>query len=99
MKVLKMMKDNCVKGYIGCCQAIMGLNMTDRLREISLPTLIVTGEDDPSTPVSAAKTIHEQIRGSQLVVLKSAFHLPNIEQADAFGQVVLDFLSHVDRKS
>jgi 3-oxoadipate enol-lactonase len=87
------------RGYIGCCHAIMGLNITDRLRGISLPTLIVAGEDDPGTPVSAAKTIHEQISGSQLVVLKSAFHLSNIEQADAFGQVVLDFLSDVDRKS
>jgi pimeloyl-ACP methyl ester carboxylesterase len=74
----------------------MGLNVTDRLRAISLPTLIIVGEGDPETPVSAAETIHDQIHGSQLVVLDSAFHLPNIEQTEAFGQAVLDFLSHID---
>jgi 3-oxoadipate enol-lactonase len=84
------------KGYVGCCRAIMGLNVTDRLRAISLPTLIIVGEGDPETPVSAAETIHDQIHGSQLVVLDSAFHLPNIEQTEAFGQAVLDFLSHID---
>jgi 3-oxoadipate enol-lactonase len=91
-----MMRATPPKGYVGCCHAIMGLNVTDRLRTISLPTLIIVGEGDPATPVSAAETIHEQIHGSQLVVLDSAFHLPNIEQTEAFGQAVLDFLSQLE---
>jgi len=81
------------RGYAGCSYAIMGLNLTSRLSSIRLPTLIIVGEDDPGTPVAAALTIHEKIKGSELVILKSASHLSNIEQAEAFNKAVTSFLA------
>ncbi len=81
-------------GYIGCCHAIMSLNFTDRLHEIAVPTLVVVGEDDPSAPVAAARTIHERIKGSELAILKSASHISNVEQPDAFNRSVLSFLAN-----
>jgi 3-oxoadipate enol-lactonase len=81
-----------VMGFIGCSEAIVNLNYLDRLSEITLPTLIIVGEDDPGTPVSASQAIHERISGSKLVVLSSAAHLSNIEQADAFNSALMDFL-------
>jgi len=81
-----------VQGYIGCSQAIMGLNLTERLEGIALPTLIVVGEEDPGTPVSASRAIHEKIKGSELLILASAAHLSNIEQEHAFNAAVLGFL-------
>jgi len=81
-----------VAGYIGCSEAIKGLNYLHRLCEIKIPTLIIVGEDDPGTPVAASKAMHECIPGSKLVVLPVAAHLANVEQADAFNRTVLDFL-------
>jgi 3-oxoadipate enol-lactonase len=81
-----------VTGFIACSEAIVNLNYLDRLSEIKLPTLIIVGEDDPGTPVSASKAIHESIGGSKLVILPSAAHLSNIEQADAFNSALLGFL-------
>lgn len=81
-----------VDGFIGCSHAILGLNYLDRLSEISLDTLIVVGEDDPGTPVAASEAIHAEIRNSELVILPSAAHLSNIEQAEGFNRVILDFL-------
>ena len=81
------------RGYAGCSYAILGLNLTGRLSSIRLPTLIIVGEDDPGTPVAAARTIHERIKGSELVILKSASHLSNIEQAEAFNKAVTSFLA------
>lgn len=80
-------------GYIGCCHAIAALDLTDRLSAVRMPTLIVVGEDDPATPVAASRTIHERISGSELVILKSASHLSNIEQAESFNQSLLGFLA------
>ena len=91
-KIRGMIRVTPLKGYLGCSRAIMGLNLTERLSEIALPTLIVVGEEDPGTPVSASQAIHEQINGSELVILKSAAHLSNIEQQQAFNTAVLDFL-------
>jgi len=91
-KIRGMIRTTPLKGYVGCSQAIMKLNLTERLSEIRLPTLIVVGEEDPGTPVAASQAIHKQIKGSKLVILKSAAHLSNIEQQDAFNTAVLDFL-------
>ncbi len=80
------------QGYIGCCHAIAALDLTDRLSAITVPTLIIVGEDDPATPVAASRTIHERIQGSELVILKSASHLSNLEQAEAFNRAITTFL-------
>ena len=94
-RVRAMIRATNPKGYIGCGHAIMGMNLTDRLREISVPTLIIVGEDDQGTPVSASETIRNEIRGSELVVLKSAAHLSNVEQPEAFNRAVTAFLERV----
>jgi len=83
-----------VVGYFGCGEAIRSLNYLDRLSEIKLPTLILVGEDDPGTPVSASQAIHERIAGSKLVILPSARHLSNVEQAEAFNMALLTFLKN-----
>jgi len=81
-----------VLGYIGCSEAIRVLNYLENLSDIQIPTLIMVGEDDPGTPVAASEAMHERIPGSSLVVLHSAAHLSNIEQAEAFNRALMGFL-------
>jgi 3-oxoadipate enol-lactonase len=94
-QVRTMIRSTPPRGYTGCCHAIAALNLTDHLKAITLPTLIIVGEDDPATPVAASHVIHEQIRGSDLVILKSAAHLSNLEQPEAFNQALTAFLPKV----
>jgi 3-oxoadipate enol-lactonase len=94
-RVRTMIRTTPPRGYAGCCHAIAALNLTDRLNAIALPTLIIVGEDDPGTPVAASRVIHEQIKGSELVILKSAAHLSNLEQPEAFNQALTTFLQKV----
>ena len=84
-----------VSGYIGCAEAIRKLNYLDRLSEIKMPTLIMVGEDDPATPVSASVAMHERISNSKLVILPSARHLSNVEQTEAFNEALLLFLKNL----
>ena len=84
-----------VQGYIGCAEAIRKLNTLNRLSEIKLPTLIMVGEEDPGTPVTASEAIHERISHSTLVVLPSARHLSNAEQPELFNATLLEFLSRL----
>ncbi len=77
---------------MGCAEAIRKLHYLNRLSEINMPTLIMVGEDDPGTPVSASEAIHERISHSKLVILPSARHLSNVEQADLFNVTLLEFL-------
>ena len=82
-----------VAGYIGCSEAIRRLNCLDQLAAIQTPTLIMVGADDPGTPVAASEAMHVRIPGSKLVVIPSAAHLSNIEQAEIFNTNLMTFLN------
>lgn len=81
-------------GFCACSAAIRDMDQREGLAAIALPTLVVVGAEDPSTPVAAAEMLHARIAGSRLVVVPDAAHLANIEQAAAFNTAVLDFLGH-----
>lgn len=80
-----------VAGYVGCGRAIMGMNLTARLKEIKAPVLAIAGEADAALP--GTRAIHENIVGSKLVVLPQAAHLSNLEQPKAFNRALAEFLS------
>ena len=82
-----------VAGYVGCCYAIPKINLTDRLREIKCPALVIVGEQDAGTPVEMSREIHAALPGSQLVVIPSASHLSNMEQPAAFNRALAMFLN------
>ncbi len=84
-----------VAGFVGCCHAIPKINVTQRLKEIKCPTLVIVGEQDPGTPVAMAREIHAAMRGSQLVIIPSAAHLSNVEQTQGFNSALLGFLDVV----
>ena len=92
-KVRDMIRTTPVDGYCGCCRAIQGLDLTDRIGAIRVPTQMIVGADDPSTPVAAHEVMHEKIAGSELVVLEDALHLSNIEQAEKFNAAYGAFLA------
>jgi 3-oxoadipate enol-lactonase len=79
-------------GFIGSVQAIMGFDVSQRLREVHCPTLVVCGEQDLALPPSHSRTICEGIAGSSLKIIPNAAHISNIEQAEAFNAVLLSFL-------
>lgn len=91
-RVRTMILGTSARGYIACAEAIRDMHLCADLPKIAAPTLIVVGEGDPACPVSAAETLHGGIAGSELVVLRNAAHLPNIEQRDAFNRTLRDFL-------
>jgi 3-oxoadipate enol-lactonase len=93
--VRAMIRRTPAKGYAGCCAAISTLDLTDKLPAIKIPTLIVVGEEDQGTPVAASRAIHAQIAGSELQILKSASHLSNVEQPEAFTNALTTFLARI----
>ena len=81
-----------VAGFVGCCHAIPKINVSARLKEVKIPSLVIVGEQDPGTPVSMAREIHENLPGSELVIIPSAAHLSNLEQPEAFNRALQRFL-------
>lgn len=69
-----------------------GLDLRPRLGEISAPTLIVSGDDDFVTPVTASGVLHRGIPHSELQVIARSGHMPYFEQPDAFFSVTRNWL-------
>ncbi len=84
-----------VAGYNACCAAIRDMDQRESIGAISLPTLVLVGADDPSTPVAAAELIHARIRTSRLYVIPASQHLFNVEEPVQFNAALLDFLRDV----
>jgi 3-oxoadipate enol-lactonase len=80
-------------GFIGCCRALQRLNVTDRLKQINVPTLLVPGENDQSFPTTVSEAMRERIDGSRLKILRGAAHLGVVEQAHGFNEILLPFLA------
>jgi 3-oxoadipate enol-lactonase len=80
----------------GAAGALRGMaereDQTERLSQITVPTLIVVGREDPITPVADSEKMHERIAGSELVVIDNASHVSNIEQPEQFNRALRDFL-------
>ena len=65
-----------------------------RLEEIGVPTLVITGRNDIRTSWELVQQGCERIPGAELVIFDGCGHLPMIEHAERFNQLVVAFLSH-----
>jgi 3-oxoadipate enol-lactonase len=90
-----LIRDTPVAGYVGCAEAIARIDLTDRLPAVKAPTLVIVGRDDPGTPPAMSEAIAAAIPGARLEIIPDASHLSNIEQAEIFNRLLLDFLAQV----
>ncbi|MDQ3720857.1 MAG: 3-oxoadipate enol-lactonase [Actinomycetota bacterium] len=81
------------EGYAGCCEAVGGHDLRDRLSEIEAPTLVVTAADDPSIPPEHGRLIAERVEGARLEALPEGRHLCNIEHPEEFNRVLVEHLT------
>jgi proline-specific peptidase len=71
-------------------------DLSDRLGEIDVPTLITAGRHDEFTP-RQARSLNEGIRGSELVTFEHSSHMQFAEEAERYRQVVARFLERVEQ--
>lgn len=70
-------------------------DLREGLAKITLPTLIVTGDEDEAC-LEPDLMLKRTIASSALVVLPRTGHACNLEEPDLFNRFVLDFLAAVD---
>jgi len=70
-------------------------DIVDRLGEIHVPTLVLSGRYDEATPL-IAETVHHGISGSEWVLFENSSHMPHIEETDRYLQVLANFLDRIE---
>lgn len=82
-----------VEGYIGTCVALRDTDLTGDAAKIKVPTLVVVGDQDGSTPPDLVKATADRIAGAQFEIIKGCGHLPCIEQPEKLAELLTDFIS------
>jgi 3-oxoadipate enol-lactonase len=79
-------------GYAGCCEAIADMDVRADLPDITAPTLVLAGADDPATPPEHGAAIAAKVAGARLDVIPATAHLATVEAADAVTGALLTHL-------
>ncbi|MET9832132.1 alpha/beta hydrolase [Streptomyces sp. NPDC006385] len=66
------------------------------LTRVTVPALVVVGEDDAYTPVADAESMHAALPDSTLRVIERAAHMPNLERPAEFNEALGAFLARID---
>ena len=89
--------EHCMAGvspgtYRRALEALVTFDRRQELAQISAPTLLVAGENDPNAPPEVMRKMEQRILGSRSVVMSGIGHLMNLESPDEFDQLLIHFL-------
>ncbi len=84
------------------CDAILAAgemhqDLIDRLPDITVPTLVMVGNQDILTPRGDSEDLADTIPTAELVVISGAAHGFMVEHASTFNRVLLEFLGRAER--
>jgi 3-oxoadipate enol-lactonase len=93
----RMLLDCPPEGYAGGCEALAAADLGSEATEISAPTLVIGGQDDPVAPPERIRALAEAIPGARHSIVPSARHLANVEQPRAFTEALAEHLEAKER--
>jgi pimeloyl-ACP methyl ester carboxylesterase len=82
-----------VDAYLRQLEACRAHDVSGRLVEIDVPTLVIHGEADPLVPLQNGRFLAEHIAGARLIVYESVGHIPEVEVDDRFNADLIEFLT------
>ena len=70
--------------------------LTERLKQLDLPVLLVWGQEDGIVPVRQGEVLRAALPYARIEVVEKAAHLPMTERAETTNRVIRDFLVGVN---
>ncbi len=80
-----------VNGYCSTCATLRDTDLGADVGRIAVPTLVLVGADDGSTPVPVVKACAEAIPGARFEIISDAGHIPSIERPEAVAALMTTF--------
>ncbi len=73
-------------------QKLANIVTPQKLEELKVPTLLMTGAADLSTPPSIMRMIARHVPDNEVVIVAECGHSPHWERPDFYNRTVLDFI-------
>jgi len=67
------------------------MDLTDKVKKVNLPSLIMCGEEDKMTPPQLSQDIAANIKGSKTCFIKGAGHMVMMERPEEFNNALITF--------
>ena len=83
------------QGYIGTCAALRDADLREAIGAIAVPTLVVAGEQDLSTPPDLVRDMAAAIPGARFELIAGSGHIPSIEQPAVLAGLMTQFFNEV----
>ena len=80
------------QGYRAAMRALIHFDVVDRLPELRMPVLIVTGERDTTVPRETQGSLARRIQTASHVVIPDAGHAVIADQPEIFNRLLIEFL-------
>lgn len=80
------------EGYASCCEALAKADVREQLKDITVPVLVIAGQQDPVTTVADGQFMVDRIPNAKLFEI-DASHISNVEKPEDFNQAVNAFIS------
>jgi 3-oxoadipate enol-lactonase len=94
-RIRQILLDTDPDGWSGCAAAIAGTDFYTPTASLTLPTLVIAGAYDASTPPDLVRETAELIRGHRFALMRHAGHLPMVDSSDGFSALVGEFLAAI----
>lgn len=91
-------RDDVRESLIRLTDSSRDYDYTDRVHEISCPTLIISCSEDCLVPPTEQIILHEKIKGSHYVTINGSGHASMYEDPASFAALVLGFTNLVDEE-
>jgi len=83
------------KNYFEIAKSFWDWEAGEKIRKITLPTLILVGSQDVHTPPACAHSLNRIIPGSQLIIVEGAGHCLPLECPERVNREIVEFLKKV----
>ena len=70
-------------------------SVTDKVRAINVPTLLISGRYDEATP-AVVQPFADNIKGARWVIFEKSSHMPHVEETEKCIKTVAEFLDEND---
>lgn len=87
---LSLVNPGIIHGDFSTCN---GLDITEAVAGIRIPTLVICGAEDKMTPPSLSQVIRDRIPGAKFTLIEGAGHYAMMENPETFNEVLTAFVS------
>lgn len=81
------------EGYARCCQALAGWDVSQQLPQLDVPTLVISADQDPSTPPAMVFPVAAAIPAAQLASIADAAHLVPVSHSREVSALITAHIS------